>query len=164
MRHSGSHVPPCVSIGLTHRAAGLGYTARSGADAHTGAYSTELGLDPPLDTLLRFEGMADGEAPPRRTLAGALRQVVAHECVVEQIRRGDAARAARGAAAAEAAGEDPHAPQAPPPGTRVRGSWRMPRPCGADCVPLQTAATLLDKYKSAAPHKATAKKRSGRCA
>jgi hypothetical protein len=29
--------------------------------------------------------------------------------------------------------------------------------CGA-----QTAATLLDKYKSAAPHKAAAKKRTGR--
>lgn len=148
------------------RASGLGYTARSGADAHTGAYTTELGLDPPLDGLLRFEGLAEAEAPARRTLPAALRQVVAHECVVEHIRRGDAARAARGAAAAEAqAGDGELAPQeAPPPGTRVRSCLRGPAklPCSPGCYARQTAATLLDKYKSAAPHKGAPKKRSGR--
>lgn len=112
--------------------AGLGYTARSGSDAQTGAYSTELVLDPPVDTLLRFEALAHDEAPQRRTLPPALRQVVAHECVVEHIKRGDAARAARGAAAAEAAGDDPNATQPPPPGTRVRYLVCVMHACGAD--------------------------------
>ena len=99
---------------------GLSYTARSGTDARTGAFTSELALDPALDTLSRFEGLA--EPPARRSLAPALRQVVAHECVVEQIRRADLRSSARGAAAAATAGDNTAAPQAPPPPEQtVRG-------------------------------------------
>jgi hypothetical protein len=77
---------------------GLSYTARSGTDARTGVFTTELVLDPALDALARFEGLAS--PPARRTLVPAMRQVVSHECVVETIRRADATRAARGAVAA----------------------------------------------------------------
>jgi hypothetical protein len=91
-----------ASLVATMASYGLAYTARSGADARTGVYGTELALDPPLDVLARFEGL---EAPPaRRSLAPAMRQVVAHECAVERIRRADAQRAARSAAAGEAGG------------------------------------------------------------
>ena len=77
-------------------------------DRATGAYVTELALEPPLDAVARLEGL---EAPPaRRALAPAMRQIVAHECMVETIRRGDAQRAARGGPAEAAAAEQPGRP------------------------------------------------------
>ncbi len=114
----------------------MSYTARTSVDGAGGALGTELALDPPLDVLCRFEGLS--EPPPRRSLPAALRQVLAHECAVEAIRRAEAQRTARGAAAeaGEAAGngaaERAPRPQAQRPATdmaRVPGRClqRVPR-------------------------------------
>jgi len=71
---------------------GLTYTTRGATDA-TGVYTTELALDPPLETLVRCDGL--DEPPPRRQLVQSMRQVVAHHCLVEHIKRTDLSRTAR---------------------------------------------------------------------
>jgi hypothetical protein len=159
---------------------GLSYTARSGTDARTGVFTTELVLDPGLDALARYEGLA---APPaRRTLVPAMRQVVSHECVVEHIRRGDATRAARGAAAAVGAaeavggGEVAAAPAAPEQTARAAMHLRCPvlrilrrgrdavHACGVPTRPFppQAGAKLVEKYKGVAGARPQQKKRPGR--
>jgi hypothetical protein len=56
-------------------------------------YTSELALEPGLDVLTRCEGLA--EQPQRRQLVQSLRQVVAHHCMVEAIKRAEVSRMAR---------------------------------------------------------------------
>ena len=56
-------------------------------------YTSELALEPALDVLTRCEGLA--EQPQRRQLVQSLRQVVAHHCMVEAIKRAEVSRVAR---------------------------------------------------------------------
>ena len=68
------------------------YAIRNATDS-SGAYTSELALEPALDVLTRCDGLAD--PPQRRQLVQSLRQVVAHHCMVEAIKRAEVARLAR---------------------------------------------------------------------
>lgn len=79
-------VAACVSYGLSF--------AASFGVAKEGAHTSQLDLHPPIADLVLLGDAAGGG---RHVLPQALRQLVAQEVAMERIRRGEAARAGRGA-------------------------------------------------------------------